>query len=203
MASSESDAGLIADSLENPVLFSELFDRHFDPIHSYLARRVGGQLADDLASEVFLQAFEARSRYDGTQPNARPWLYGIASRLLSHHYRDEQRRLLAYARAASEVTVTDSTDEADARTDAAAAAPRITEALAAVPPGDRDALFLFVWGSLTYDEVGRALEIPTGTVRSRIHRARRIVRELTGPIGQYQGAGDNVVPRSEGTSHRG
>ena len=64
MPSLESDAGLIADSLENPVLFSELFDRHFDPIHSYMARRVGGQLADDLASEVFLQAFKARSRYD-------------------------------------------------------------------------------------------------------------------------------------------
>jgi RNA polymerase sigma-70 factor (ECF subfamily) len=203
MASSESDAGLIADSLENPVLFSDLFDRHFDPIHSYLARRVGGQVADDLASEVFLQAFKARSRYDGTQLNARPWLYGIASRLLSHHYRDEQRRLLAYARAASEVTVTDSTDEADARTDAAAAAPRLAEALAALAPGDRDALFLFVWGALTYDEVGRALEIPTGTVRSRIHRARRIVRERTGPIGQYQSAGDDVVPRIEGGSHRG
>lgn len=203
MASSESDAGLIAGSLENPVLFAELFDRHFDPIRSYLARRVGGQLADDLASEVFLQAFKARSRYDDTEPNARPWLYGIASRLLSHHYRDEHRRLLAYARAASDAPVTDSTDDVDARTDAAAAAPKITEALAAVAPGDRDALFLFVWGALTYDEIGRALEIPTGTVRSRIHRARRIVRELIGPIGQYRDADDDLVPRAEGRTQRG
>jgi RNA polymerase sigma factor (sigma-70 family) len=203
MASSESDAGLIAGSLEHRVLFAELFDRHFDPIHSYLARRVGGQLADDLASEVFLQAFKARSRYDVDEPNARPWLYGIASRLLSHHYRDEHRRLIAYARAASEVTVTDPMDEVDARTDAATAAPRITEALAAVAPGDRDALFLFVRGRLSYDEIGRALEIPTGTVRSRIHRARRIVRELIGPIGQYRDADDDLVPRAGGRSHCG
>lgn len=203
MASSESDAGLIAGSLENPVLFAGLFDRHFDPIHSYMARRVGGQVADDLAAEVFLQAFKARSRYDDTEPNARPWLYGIASRLLSHHYRHEHRRLLAYARAASDATVTDPTDEVDARTDAAAAAPRIAEALAALAPGDRDALLLFVWGALSYDEIGRALEIPTGTVRSRIHRARRILRELIGPIGQYRDADDDPAPRAEGRSRRG
>jgi RNA polymerase sigma-70 factor, ECF subfamily len=203
MASSESDAGLIAGSLQNPVLFSEIFDRHFDPVHSYLARRVGTHLADDLASEVFLQAFKVRYRYDDDELNARPWLYGIASRLLSHHYRDERRRLLAYARAASEVTVTDSTDEVDARTDAAAAAPRVAAALATLAPGDRDALFLFVWGELTYDEVGRALEIPTGTVRSRIHRARRTVRELISPSGQYESAGDKVAPRTEGGSHHG
>lgn len=203
MASWENDAGLIAGSLERPVLFAELFDRHFDPIHSYLARRIGGQLADDLASEVFLQAFKARSRYDTAEANARPWLYGIASRLLSHHYRDEDRRLRAYSRSATELTVTDRTEEVDARTDAEAVAPRVAEALTTLTPGDRDALLLLVWGELSYGEIGQALEIPTGTVRSRINRARRIVRELMGPIGQYLDAGDDIGSPAEGRSARG
>ncbi len=203
MASSENDAGLVAGSLESPALFAELFDRHFDPVHSYLARRVGSQLADDLASEVFLQAFKARSRYDTAEANARPWLYGIASRLLSRHYRDEERRLRAYSRAAAELTVVDPTEEVDARADAMAAAPRVAEALATLAPGDRDALLLFVLGELSYGEIGRALEIPIGTVRSRINRARRIVRELVDPIGQYPDAGDDFISQAEGRGHRG
>jgi RNA polymerase sigma factor (sigma-70 family) len=203
MASSENDAGLIAGSLESPVLFAELFDRHFDPIHFYLARRVGGQLADDLASEVFLQAFKARSRYDTAEADARPWLYGIASRLLSRHYRDETRRLRAYSRATRELTVVDATEEVDARADATAAAPGVDIALATLAPGDRDALLLFVWGELSYGDIGRALEIPTGTVRSRIHRARRIVRELLGPIGQYPEVGDDIVSHGRGRGHSG
>lgn len=203
MASSESDASLIAGSLKNPVLFAELFDRHFDPIHSYLARRVGGPLADDLASEVFLQAFKGRARYDSGEANARPWLYGIASRLLSHHYRDESRRFRAYSRAATEMTVVDPTEEVDARAEATAVAPRVAEALATLAPGDRDALLLFVWGELSYSDIGRGLAIPTGTVRSRINRARRIVRELVGPIGQYPDAGDDLASRAEGRRHRG
>ena len=54
-------------------------------------------------------------------------------------------------------------------------------ALAALSPGDRDVLLLIAWEQLTYQEVSRALAIPVGTVRSRLHRARTKVRQtLTG-----------------------
>lgn len=54
---------------------------------------------------------------------------------------------------------------------AQATRPLLHAALVALPPGDRDVL-LIAWEQLTYEEVSRALGIPVGTVRSRLHRAR-------------------------------
>ncbi|HZV73907.1 MAG TPA: sigma factor [Conexibacter sp.] len=85
---------------EDPRAFAELFDRHYDLIAGWLRRRVERAPADELAAETFLQAFDARARYDATRADARPWLFGIAANLLRRHRRAEERRLRAYARAA-------------------------------------------------------------------------------------------------------
>lgn len=54
--------------------------------------------------------------------------------------------------------------------------------------GERDVLLLFAWADLRYEEIAVALRIPIGTVRSRLNRARRRVRELLGESGQYLSA---------------
>jgi RNA polymerase sigma factor (sigma-70 family) len=56
---------------------------------------------------------------------------------------------------------------------------RLVSALARLAPGDRDVLLLIAWEQLSYEEVARALTIPVGTVRSRLHRARA---QLRGPL---------------------
>ena len=180
----EPDAALIAASIDTPVAFAALFDRHYDFVHRYLGRRVGLDIADDLASETFTTAFRVRVRYDLAHDDARPWLLGIATNLVRHHRRAEVRRLRAYERL--EVERTEGIDEAlvAARVDAAAEQPRISWALPRIPDGDRDALLLLAWADLTYAEIAIALDIPIGTVRSRIHRARRRLRELLDPSGQ-------------------
>lgn len=80
-----------ADSLAaraaGPAVFADLLHRHERAVHAYLARRTGHRDADDLLSEVWLRAFEARSRYDHRWPDARPWLYGIARNVLRSHWR--------------------------------------------------------------------------------------------------------------------
>ncbi len=68
-----------------------VFDRHAPHIHRYLARRLGGQVADDLMGETFLIAFGARGRYDPAFASARPWLYGIATDLVGRRRREEAR----------------------------------------------------------------------------------------------------------------
>src|SRR5574341_1801060 len=98
MEAATHDTELIAASLLEPERFAELFDRHFPAIHRYLRRRVGPELADDLAAETFTQAFARRRHYQSEHPDARPWLYGIAGNLLRQHARAEQRRLHAYVR---------------------------------------------------------------------------------------------------------
>lgn len=60
---------------------------------------------------------------------------------------------------------------------------RLVDALMQIDDRDREALFLFAWADLTYEEVATALDIPLGTVRSRIHRARRVLRESMGDNG--------------------
>ena len=71
-----SDAEAIVSSLAVPDAFRSVFDRHFDAVHRYLARRVGRARADDLASQTFVVAFERRASFRPDVLDARPWLLG-------------------------------------------------------------------------------------------------------------------------------
>jgi DNA-directed RNA polymerase specialized sigma24 family protein len=55
--------------------------------------------------------------------------------------------------------------------------PHLAAALQGIAAGDRDALLLLAWADLDYEQIAAALQVPLGTVRSRIHRARQRVRE--------------------------
>lgn len=68
-----SDVDCLARSLSEPEAFVLIFERHFDAIHTYLQRRVGRDLADDLAAETFACAFERRAGCRA-EDGALPWL---------------------------------------------------------------------------------------------------------------------------------
>lgn len=162
----ESDAAVIADSLERPARFAVLYERHVWSVERYLARRVGADLAEDLTAEVFVRAFQARGRFRAEYETARPWLLGIANHLIGDHRRAERRRLAALHQLACAIP-------AESHEDSAGLAPDLIRRLQRLPAADRDAMLLVAWGELTYEETARALEVPVGTVRSRIARARR------------------------------
>ena len=183
----ESDAAVISASLDDPGRFGMLFDRHATVVFRYLVRRVGVDDAESLLGDVFRIAFEKRANYDGERPNARPWLYGIATNLLAHHRRAEARRIGATARLLARRPAGDDTsDQVVERLDAEALWPNIADAVAALPEGERDALLLYVWEELSYDEIACALDVPVGTVRSRLNRARETLRELRASIGRQR-----------------
>lgn len=175
-----SDAVVIESSWREPERFAVLFDRHAPYIHRYLARRAGRQVADDLLAETFLAAFARRHRYDLGHPGARPWLYGIATNLIGQHRRDEVRWYRIRQAAAAEPAVAGAGLAERVAADVTAQAVRtlLAAALAGLPAGDRDVLLLIAWEQLTHQEVSRALAIPVGTVRSRLHRARMQVRQV-------------------------
>ncbi len=183
----ESDAAVIRASLDAPGRFGELFDRHATVVFRFLVRRVGVDAAESLLGEVFRVGFEKRGAYDCDRPNARPWLYGIATNLIAHHRRSEARRLRATARVLSrQRAAEDPADAIASRLDAVDLLPRVAEALALLPDGERDALLLYAWEELGYEEIASALEVPIGTVRSRINRARQSLRELQTSIGRQR-----------------
>lgn len=185
MPDERSDAQVIADSFERPREFAPIFDRHFDTVHRYLSRRLGPDLGQELTAQTFEQALRSRARFDLAQPSARPWLLGIATNIARHHVRSENRRLLAYKRLDRDVASSDDAASIDGRVDAAALAPQLRAALAEVPSGERDVLLLVAWADLTYAELAAALGIPVGTVRSRLSRGRRRLRERLERSGQY------------------
>lgn len=172
----ESDAAIIEASLRGPERFAEIFDRHAAHIQRYLARRLGRQVADDLVAETFLVAFGQRTRYDLARAQARPWLYGIATNLARQHVRAELREYRLRAAVGPEPDPDGHADRVAAQVTAAAMHRLLATALADLAAGDREVLLLIAWEGLTYDEVAEALTIPTGTVRSRLHRARRVLR---------------------------
>jgi RNA polymerase sigma-70 factor (ECF subfamily) len=180
-ARTEDDAEVVARSLAQPELFARLYDRYAPDIHRYAARRLGDGAADDITSDTFLVAFRIRSRYDLARPNARPWLYGIAGNLIGKQRRSEVRALKALARTGQDALTASGSgswvEDADSRI---AAQGPLAGALAALSAADRHVLLLVAWADLTYQEVAEALDIPVGTVRSRLNRARRKVRTTLG-----------------------
>jgi RNA polymerase sigma factor (sigma-70 family) len=180
----QDDAELIRRSLEDPEQFAALYDRYVQQVHRYVARRLGTQLADDISAETFLIAFRRRSAYDQTQRLARPWLYGIATTLVARHYRNEERHLRALHRTGADPLPEPMADAVVNRVTAHQQGRVLAGALARLSRADRDVLLLVAWGDLSYEETARTLGIPIGTVRSRLHRARRKVRTALGAADQ-------------------
>jgi len=179
----DTDASVIAASLEEPARFGALFDRHATTLYRYFVRRVGASEADGLLGELFRVAFERRTTYDTSRPDARPWLYGIATNILAKHRRREARRFRATARLMAERSASvDVAEGVAASLDAAELWPRVSKTISELPDGERDALLLFVWEQLSYEEIAASLEIPIGTVRSRLNRVRRRLRTLDTPM---------------------
>jgi len=171
-----SDSATIAGSLARPESFAGIFDRHYVAVHRYLARRAPRAQADDLASMTFVVAFERRDSFRPHSTSARPWLLGIATNLLHERVRAERREqgtlmLLSAERAAAE-----SPHGADGDAGDGPDTDQLARALATLDSAQRDVLLLHAWEELSYEEIAEALDVPIGTVRSRLARARAHLR---------------------------
>ncbi|TCO44550.1 RNA polymerase sigma-70 factor (ECF subfamily) [Kribbella antiqua] len=180
----DEDGWVLEASVREPDRFTQIFDKYFGQVHSYVARRLGTDIADDLAAETFLIAFRQRERFDRRTGAVRAWLYGIATNLIRRHRRDELRAWRALAKLPPPTPTTGHEDRIAAQVTAQAASRELAAALAKVSTKDREVLLLVALGQLTYDEVAAALGIAYGTVCSRLSRARRVIRKsLPNPTG--------------------
>ncbi|HEY6797480.1 MAG TPA: RNA polymerase sigma factor [Kineosporiaceae bacterium] len=171
------DSDVVVASLADPEAFGELYRRHAPAVHGFVLRRMGAEQADDVTADTFVTAFRIRDRFDRTRDSARPWLLGITVHQISRRWRAERAHLTTLAALEAAPlgpgrSVPDVSEVALARSVDA----RLAAALRRLRRGDRDVLLLVAWAELEYAEVAEALGIPVGTVRSRLHRARRLVR---------------------------
>ena len=193
------DSEHVEASLLDPQAFTVLFERHAGPVYRYLVKRVGPQDAEDLVGETFATAFRLRTKYDLSRPDARPWLFGIATNLAHHHWRSKGRRQTSYVAAAGGIVTEDHSEEATSLVFFSSQEDYIAQALAQMDDAHLDVLLLVAGPGLTYEEVSAALGVPIGTVRSRLSRARHQLRELLGASGQYL---DGELPTKQASTTR-
>lgn len=176
MEDNPTDGEAIRASWQVPEAFEPVFDRHHRRIYEYLARRVGPDIGAELASEVFTIAFANRRHFRSDVDDARPWLYGIASNLARRHARSWRRRHRAGQRSVGGNVIWLDPDAED-RIHAERVRHVLIEAISKLRRDEREVLVLRVLSDLSYREVATALDIPLGTVRSRLSRAKQAVRD--------------------------
>jgi RNA polymerase sigma factor (sigma-70 family) len=172
--------------------FSALFERTHVALLGYAVRRVADPAdAADVVAETFLVAWR-RLEDVPVGEQARPWLFGVARRVLANHYRGERRRVALADR------LRDSLHEAvpppEVREPTA-----VERALDRLPDDDRELLRLLAWEELAREEIAVAMGLTRGAVRVRLHRARTKLKQAMEDIDRET---DRVaVKRSSSAGH--
>jgi RNA polymerase sigma factor (sigma-70 family) len=174
VSANRTDGEAIAASLSEPRAFGVVFERHFGAILRYLRRRLDDRQAEEAAAQTFFVAFDERGRFDRERADARPWLFGIATNVARRHRRSEVRELRAIAALGADPGTAD--DGTEDKLDAERMRGTLAHCLADLPAEECDVLYLLVWAELDQPEIAAALDIPLGTVKSRLSRARKRVQ---------------------------
>ncbi|MEV7278883.1 sigma-70 family RNA polymerase sigma factor [Streptomyces sp. NPDC093111] len=157
----------------------EAYDEHAQVLFRYAMRVCGDQAAaEDVVSATFLEAWRCRERLRPDGDGLRPWLLGIATNILRSTAREARRRDTALARLADRGVLPDFADDVVTRLYDTEQLTAARAALKRLRRRDREVFALVVWAGLDYAAAGEALGIPTGTVRSRLSRARDRLRAL-------------------------
>jgi RNA polymerase sigma-70 factor (ECF subfamily) len=163
--------------------FAELVDRHQQGVCRFVARLIGTRDSEDLGQEVFLRAYQALPRFRG-EATFRTWLYRIARNLCFTELRKRGRRgeLSPLANvdedAGTHPLLEDSAPPELAEEIALAdLSARVRERVGALPVPYREVLTLFYLDEMRYEEIAMILDVPIGTVKTWIHRARLRLRD--------------------------
>lgn len=164
------DATLLARVVQGEIsVFARLYDRHASSLLRF-AQRVDREEAQDLLQTTFLRAVQRADRFDGREASARSWLFGIMLRVAQERRRSTGRFKAAMERLAAESV------------EAKAPPPQLTcdlhKALARLTPAKRTVVWLVEVEGFTCEETAALLQIPIGTVFTRLHHARRQLREV-------------------------
>ncbi|MHA6759401.1 RNA polymerase sigma factor [Streptacidiphilus sp. PAMC 29251] len=155
--------------------FGRIFDRHARTVYNHLFRRTADwSEAEDLTSTVFMHAWRRRSETVLDRDSALPWLLGIADGLVSNTRRRLRRaQALLYRLVSHDEPVGDHADRVAGLVDDERRMSEIHRALARLPRHEREVVELCVWSGLDQQAAAAVLGVAVGTVKSRLHRARR------------------------------
>lgn len=172
--------------------FGLLFERHAKLIYNYCFRRIGNwATTQEMVSIVFLEAWRRREK-ELPPGKVLPWLYGIATNVLRNQRRSERRFAAALSKLPAAEAEPDFGDAADENVDYERQAQEALSLLGALPKREQDVFVLCAAMELSYEDAAFALDVPIGTVRSRLSSARAHLRELKSSSEHEQGESTNV-----------
>jgi RNA polymerase sigma-70 factor, ECF subfamily len=167
------DVGLLADVAAGvEQAFVELYGRRHNDVYRFaFAMAKSRSFAQDVTQEVFLNVLENARRFDSRKGSVRAWLFGCARYVTLDRLRLERRWTDDMP---AELATLDSDESllADQRVE------RLHAAIARLPVEYREALVLFELQELSYAETAAVLDCPVGTVRSRLHRGRALLKAM-------------------------
>ncbi len=159
---------------------SAVFRDHADAVFGFSYRMTGSHsTAEDVSQETFAALLNGSARFDVERGGMRAFLLGVARNLILKRWRaagrwdplDEEAAEGGQARPAGQET-----------------AVIVAQAVAALPPLQREALILAEYEGLALKEIARAVDAEVGTVKARLHRARENLRRALSPVARPQGA---------------
>lgn len=161
------------------VALGELYDEHSQVLYRYALRVTGDWAeAEDVVSATFLEAWRSRENLHPDGDSLRPWLLGIATNIMRRNARSRRLRDIALARVPERGSVPDFVDDLVTHLADSEQLRAARTALARLRRHDREVFTLVVWEGLDYAAAAEALDVPVGTVRSRLSRARGRLRQL-------------------------
>lgn len=166
-----------------------LIERHYDSIVRFFRTKAGPQ-TDDLVQRTFLGCTEARERFQGAS-SFRTFLFAIARNILLEHIR---QKLKAQSRSPDFTVSTIHDLDAGLSTQVQGRAERrlLVESLQRLPVEMQIAIELHYWEGLGVAEIAEIVEVPPGTVKSRLHRGRTLVREIMEKLPANDGERESI-----------
>jgi RNA polymerase sigma-70 factor (ECF subfamily) len=164
---------------------TELYERHYDEVLGFCARRIGTTEAEEAAADVFAVAWRRLDEIEWE--TVRPWLFGIARRVVASRWRSarRQRRLLGRVSSLAPIPRELPEEQVVRR----AEDEEVLNAVRGLKSVDREVLLLAAWEELTAQEIAETLTISVSAAEQRLHRAkRRLAQALQGARARHGGS---------------
>lgn len=151
----------------------ELYDRHAPGLLRFLRRSASLEDAEDILQGTFLRLAATAPRFDPQRGEARAWIFGIAAYVL----RERRRAWSRLTRALTRLVAEDVSHSHSSRKDSVSAPVEVAKALESLSDAKREAFVLVELEGFTCEEAAEILGVPVGTVWTRLHHARKQLRE--------------------------
>ena len=171
------------------IAFGELFERHSTAVYNHCFRRTASwSRAEDLTSVVFLEAWRQRSSVRLHGDSILPWLLAVANNVLRNSNRSQRRYRRLIQAVPVSATQPDFGEQVSSRLDDERAMATVLSEIRRLTVRQQEVIALCDWSALSTEEAAIAMDVPVGTVKSRLSRTHQRLRaRLIGASQESQG----------------